>query len=135
LVGTVYSYEPKTTKTMKKLALVLALGIFANFSYSQSWSNQWLEEDSISSYEPIVPIMKISDKQEFDSIRLSVHMGIFKYKVYHYGADQEIQSIESFDEFPRILNEEYLPISRYFLIGDNGQLLQMLDVLPKDSEL
>ena len=119
---------------MKKISLVLALGLLANFSYGQ-WGLAWEDQDSIPHSKPVAPILEISNKQEFDSIRLAAHMGFFKYKVYHYDSIQKIQRVEHFDEFPRILNEEYLRCSRYVLIGDNGEKLQMIELLPDDPGL
>jgi hypothetical protein len=118
---------------MKKLVLLIGLGFFFNLGQAQDnswgWGNQQIEQR-----KPViaVPVIAISNQQEFDSIRLAVHMGSFKYKVYHYDSAQEIEQVEHFGEFPRIPVVDYMDVTRYVLVGESGQKLKMIHI---DSDM
>jgi hypothetical protein len=125
---------------MKKLALLFALGLISNFSQAQAIensekSNAWGWEDNDNSKKEIsvsVPVLEFQNKNQFDSIRFSVHLGAYKYKVYHYDSLEAIDNVEIFSDFPRISSDDYLEIRRYALVDQNGKLLQMIHI---DSNL
>ena len=125
---------------MKKLALLFALGLISNFSQAQAIensekSNAWGWEDNDNSKKEIavsVPVLEFQNKNQFDSIRFSVHLGAYKYKVYHYDSLEVIDNVEIFSDFPRISSDDYLEIRRFALVDQNGKLLQMIHI---DSNL
>ena len=125
---------------MKKLALLFALGLISNFSQAQAIensekSNAWGWEDNDNSKKEIavsVPVLEFQNKNQFDSIRFSVHLGAYKYKVYHYDSLEVIDDVEIFSDFPRISSDDYLEIRRFALVDQNGKLLQMIHI---DSNL
>ena len=125
---------------MKKLALLFALGLTSNFSQAQAIensekSNAWGWEDNDNSKKEIavsVPVLEFQNKNQFDSIRFSVHLGAYKYKVYHYDSLEVIDNVEIFSDFPRISSDDYLEIRRFALVDQNGKLLQMIHI---DSNL
>jgi hypothetical protein len=130
----------KQQTDMKKLALLFALGLISNFSQAQAIensekSNAWGWEDNDNSKKEIavsVPVLEFQNKNQFDSIRFSVHLGAYKYKVYHYDSLEAIDNVEIFSDFPRISSDDYLEIRRYALVDQNGKLLQMIHI---DSNL
>lgn len=132
---TVYSYEQKTI-IMKKLALLIALSFYFNQGQAQFLDSADFEDFnnyySSKEFIPAHSVFAYKNSEQFDSARLSIHLGFenFKYKVYYYDSSENIIDVEAMD-FNRISSNGFkIKNRRIALLDLNGRFLKMIYIDP-----
>ena len=121
---------------MKKLVLLIGLGFFFNFGQAQFLDSADLEEfysqNGNNDLGVSFPVLVLKNEEQFDSVRLAIHIGYenFKYKVYYYDSLENISNVEIMD-INRVPSGDFEIQDRSFaLLDKNGKFLKLIYIDP-----
>jgi len=121
---------------MKKLVLLIGLGFFFNLGQAQFLDSADLEDlyshNGDNDLGVSIPVLVLENEEQFDSVRLAIHIGYenFKYKVYYYDSLENISDVEIMD-INRVPSGDFEVQDRCFaLLDKNGKFLKMIYIDP-----